>query len=82
MTDEQSFRGLLHRATHRVPGVSAHAERPAGHQRAANHGRVHCKGATGRPSLNDRWNHSPTRPPRFVLAWQRQIAALFGRELR
>ncbi|MFC7758966.1 hypothetical protein ACFQY4_13960 [Catellatospora bangladeshensis] len=32
MAKEHSPGGLLHRATHRTPGVPAHAERPAGHQ--------------------------------------------------
>ena len=72
-----SLRRLLHRATHRIPGVPAHAERPAGHQGTAVHGR----GVAARPSLNHRWNHSRARPPRFMRAWQRRIAALFGREL-
>jgi hypothetical protein len=70
MTDKRSLGGLLHSATHRVPGVPAHADRTAGHQGAAVHGRPH----RGR-------NHSPTRPPRFLRAWQRRVAGLFGREL-
>ena len=76
MTNKHSFRGLLHRATHRIPGVPAHAERPAGHQGTALHDH-----AQAHPSPNDRWNHSPARRPRFMPAWQRRIAALFGREL-
>ena len=83
MTDEHLFRSLLHRATHRipgVPGVPAHAERPAGHQGTAVQGRAR-RGVAPHPSPNHRWNHSPGRPPRFMLAWQRRIAALFGREL-
>ncbi|MDQ1717005.1 MAG: hypothetical protein QOC94_2440 [Actinoplanes sp.] len=32
------------------------------------------------PSLNHRWNHSPAQPPRFMLAWQRRVAAFFGQE--
>jgi len=67
-----SFRGLLHRATHRIPGVPTHAERPPGHQGTPVH---------GRPSLNPRRNHSAARPPRVMVAWQRRIAAFFGREL-
>ena len=74
-------RGLLHWATHRIPGVPAHAERPAGHQGAAVHGRAGRRGTAPHPSLNRRWNHSPGRPPRVMLAWQRRIAAFFGREL-
>jgi hypothetical protein len=77
MTDEHLFRGLLHWATHRIPGVPAHAEPPAGHQGTAVHGR----GVAPQPSLNHRWNHSPARLPRFMPAWQRRIAAFFGREL-
>ena len=79
MTNEHSFRGLLHRATHRVPGVPAHAERPAGHQGTAVHGRAQRRGVAPHPSLNHGWNHSPARPPRFMPAWQRRIAAFFGR---
>jgi hypothetical protein len=74
MTGKRSFRGLLHRATHRVPGVPAHAERPAGHQGTAVHG--HGKAA---PHASP--NHSTARPPRFLPAWQRRVAALFGREV-
>ncbi|MET7419958.1 hypothetical protein [Dactylosporangium sp. NPDC005555] len=77
MTNGHSFRGLLHRATHRIPGVPAHAGRPAGHQGAAVHGR----GAAPQPSPNRRWHHSPARPPRFMPAWQRRVAAFFGRDL-
>ena len=81
MAKERSFRGLLHWATHRIPGVPAHAERPAGHQGTAVHDRARRRGVAPRPSLNQRWNHSPARPPRFMPAWQRRIAAFFGREL-
>ena len=82
MTNKHSFRGLLHWATHRIPGVPGHAERPAGHQGTAIHGRARRPaGVAAHPSPNDRWNHSPARPPRFMLAWQRRIAAFFGREL-
>ena len=81
MTTKHSVRGLLHWATHRIPGVPAHVERPAGHQGTTVHGRAGRRGAASHPSLNHRWNHSPARPPRFMPAWQRRIAALFGREL-
>jgi len=81
MATKRSFGGLLHWATHRIPGVPAHAERPAGHQGTTVHGRAPRRGVASRPSLNHRWNHSPARPPRFMLAWQRRIAAFFGREL-
>ena len=81
MASERSLRGLLHWATHRIPGVPAHAERPPGHQGTAVHGRARRRGIAPQPSPNHRWNHSPARPPRFMLAWQRRIAAFFGREL-
>jgi hypothetical protein len=82
MTNEHSLRGLLHRATHRIPGVPAHAERPAGHQGTAVHGHAPRPGsAAAHPSPNHRWNHSPARPPRFMPGWQRRIAAFFGRQL-
>jgi hypothetical protein len=80
VANKHSVRGLLHWATHRIPGVPAHAERPAGHQGTAVHGRARRRGAP-HPSPNHRWNHSPARPPRFMVAWQRRIAAFFGREL-
>ena len=80
MTDEHSFRGLLHWATHRIAGVPAHAERPVGHQGTAVHGRARRAGAAPHPSPNHRWNHSPARPPRFMVAWQRRLAAFFGHE--
>ena len=82
MTNKHSLRGLLHRATHRVPGVPGHAEQPAGHQGMPAQGRTRRPGgAAAHPSLNHRRNHSPARPPRFMAAWQRRIAAFFGREL-
>ena len=81
MTTKHSVRGLLHWATHRSPGVPAHAERPAGHQGTV-HGRPRRPGGVAaHPWLNHRWNHSPARPPRFMLAWQRRMAAFFGRGL-
>ncbi len=81
MAEEHSFRGLLHRATHRIPAVPAHAERPAGHHGTAVHSHAQRRGVAPRPSLNDRSNHSPAHPPRFMPAWQRRIAAFFGRQL-
>jgi len=76
MANERSLHGLLHRATHRIPAVPAHAERPAGHQGTA----VHRRGDAPHPSPNHGWNHSPAHPPRFMPAWQRRIAAFFGRD--
>jgi hypothetical protein len=81
MTTKHSVRGLLHWATHRIPGVPAHAEWPAGHQGTTVHGRARRRSGASRPSPNRRWNHSPARRPRFMLAWQRRIAVFFGREL-
>jgi hypothetical protein len=72
MTD-YSFRGVLHRMSHRLPGIPAHADRPAGHQGHARHGRAR------RPSTAR--EHAP-RSPRVLVAWQRRIAAFFGQELR
>jgi hypothetical protein len=81
MTNTRSFGGLLHWATHRIPGVPAHAERPGGHQGTATHGRArHPGGVAAHPSLNRRWNHSPGRPARFMPAWQRRIAGFFGQQ--
>jgi hypothetical protein len=81
MTDEHLFRGLLHWATHRIPGVPAHAERPVGHQGRARHGRVWRRSVASHPSPNHGWNHSAARPPRVMVAWQNRIAAFFGQEL-
>jgi hypothetical protein len=82
VTNKRSFSGLLHWATHRIPRVPGHAERPAGHQGAAVHGRARRPGgAAAHPSLNHRWNRSPAGPPRFMPAWQRRIAGFFSREL-
>ncbi|GAA2358423.1 hypothetical protein Cme02nite_34520 [Catellatospora methionotrophica] len=81
MAYESSLRGLLHRATHRVPGVSAHVERPTGHQGAAHHGRAQRRGIAAQASRNHGGDHSSAHPPRFMPAWQRRIAALFGQEV-
>jgi hypothetical protein len=81
MTTKHSFRGLLHWATHRIRGIPPHAERPAGHQGTAVQSRARRRSVAPRPSLNHQWNHSPARPPLFMPAWQRRIAAFFGREL-
>lgn len=80
MTTEHSFRARLHWATHRIPGVPEHAERPAGHQGTTVHGRARRLGGAPHRSPNHGWNHSPSRPPRFMVAWQRRIAAFFGRK--
>ena len=81
MTDGHSLRDLLHWATHRLPGVPAHAEQPAGHQARTHHGRAWRSPAAPGRSPNRGWNHSPTRRPRVMVAWQRRIASLFGQKL-
>ena len=81
MTHEHSLRGLPHEVTHRIPGVPAHAERPAGHQGKARHERAWHRSVAHQRSQNRRWNHSSARPPRVLVAWQSRIAALFGQEL-
>ena len=80
MADEHSFRDLAHWATHRVPGVPPHAERPTGHHGATHHGQPWQHTTAGHRARNGRGNHSPARPPRVLAAWQRRIAAFFGQE--
>ena len=71
-TTKHPLRDLLHGATHRVPGVPAHVQHPAGHQgRDRSHGGERNSGV----------NHSPARPPRVLVHWQRRIAAFFGQEV-
>ena len=81
MIDENSFHGLPHRAMHRIPGVPAHAERPAGHQGTAHHSHTWRDSRARQRSQHRTWNHSAARPPRVMVAWQRRIAAFFGQEL-
>ncbi|MFC1402666.1 MULTISPECIES: hypothetical protein [Streptacidiphilus] len=85
MAGERRLRDLLHGETHRVPGVPAHVEHPAGHQGKA----LQRRSVSRSTAANDRsrngargggWNHSSARPPRVLAAWQRRIAALFGQE--
>ena len=80
MTDERWFRGLLHRATHRIPGVPAHAGQPSGHQARGRQGAAPRRAVAPQPSPSHGWNHSPARPPRVMVAWQSRIAAFFGKE--
>ena len=82
MTDKHSVRGLAQWVTHRIPGVPAHAEQPAGHQGTARHGTARQHATAGHRARDGRWNHSPDRPPRVLTAWQRRIAAFFGQDLR
>jgi hypothetical protein len=81
MADQHSFRDLAHWVMHRIPGVPAHVEHPAGHQGTTRHGRAWRNSVAHHRSQNHRWNHSPARPPRVLVAWQRRIAAVFGQEL-
>ncbi|MFC5001604.1 hypothetical protein ACFPIJ_27680 [Dactylosporangium cerinum] len=74
MTTKRSFRALLHRTTHRLPGVPAHTEQQGGHQGTTAH-------SAPQPSPRHGRNHAPARPPRFMPAWQRRVAGLFGREV-
>ena len=93
MAGEHSLRELLHGATHRVPGVPAHVERPPGHQgkelprRTARQTAARDRprpgagaGAGARTGTGTR-NHSSVRPPRVLVAWQRRIAEFFGQEV-
>jgi hypothetical protein len=82
MTDERSFRRLLHRATHHIPGVPVHTGRPTGHQGGARQGGAPRRTVAPQPGLNHHWNRSPARPPRVMAAWQSRIAAFFGQEPR
>lgn len=81
MPDKQSLRGLLHGATHRIPGVSAHAEQPAGHQGRDHHGRAWRHRVAHRRRHDHGWNHWSARAPRVLVSWQRRIGALSAREL-
>lgn len=82
MTDKHPLPDLLHRGTHRIPGVPAHVEQPAGHQGKTPHSRARRASVEQHRSQNRRWNHSPARPPRVLAAWQRRIAAFFDQEMR
>jgi hypothetical protein len=72
----RSITAALHAATHQVPGVPEHRDRPDGHQgRSPNppHGsprRAHRSG-----------HHGSNRSPRVLAGWQRRIAALFGQRV-
>lgn len=81
MIHRHSLRGLLHAATHRIPGVPAHAKRSAGHQGKARHGRAWQHLVAHHRWHNHRFNHSSARPPRLLVGWQVRIARFFGQEL-
>jgi len=80
MTNAHPLLDTLHEATHRMPGVPEHVDHPSGHQGVPRHGRTR-RAASDRHAPRTR-NHSPARPPRVLVAWQRWIASLFGQELR
>ncbi len=81
MTDKGSLVDTLHEATHRIPGVSGHEDRPSGHHGTTHHSRTaQASSARRRPSVRTR-NHASARPPRVLVAWQRRIAAFFGQEV-
>jgi hypothetical protein len=73
MSGEHHLRDQLHDATHRVPGVPAHVEHPAGHHGHAPANRPH--------NHSHNHNHSPARRPRVLVGWQRRIALFFGQQL-
>ncbi|MBO3748554.1 hypothetical protein J5X84_20960 [Streptosporangiaceae bacterium NEAU-GS5] len=84
MNNRHSLRDLLHWATHRIPGIPAHTERPTGHQGQARHGNrwqhARTRHRSHPRSHQHGFNHSPARPPRVLVAWQTRIARLFGQE--
>lgn len=84
MRHRHSLRDLLHWATHHIPGIPAHTERPAGHQGQARHGHGWRHSPTHHRSHHRShhhgFNHSPARPPRVLASWQTRIARLLGQE--
>ena len=81
MTQKRSLVDALHEATHDIPGVSAHADRPAGHHGDAHHGRTAQGSVTRRGASGRARGHASARPPRVLVAWQRRVAAFFGQEV-
>lgn len=65
--------GVLHRLTHRVPGVPAHVEGG----RAGTRNRPH-RNRTHRPAAQQRPQHHGE--PRVLVGWQNRVARLFGAE--
>ena len=77
MSKDDAARGVWHEATHRLPGVPPHQDRPEGHQGASSHGR----------SLQERVSGSHQgaapahdRPPRVLVGWQNWIAGRIPRK--
>ena len=62
----------LHEATHRVPGVPAHTDAPAG----GRHDHTHV----GLRNMGARSQHASRQqtPPRVFVAWQNWIGRLVG----
>jgi len=68
------------------------ARQSAVSQGAVSHGAVSQGAASPAPEHSPRppqaaqshqrsWNHSPSRPPRVLAAWQRRVGRFFGQEL-
>ncbi|MDM4762018.1 hypothetical protein QT381_03250 [Galbitalea sp. SE-J8] len=91
MSKDHAVRDALHEATHRMPGIPEHRDRPEGHQGANPHGRpAQNRPAQNRPAQNRSLQSrgtvahhgsvaAHTRSPRVLVAWQNRIAALFSR---
>jgi hypothetical protein len=67
----------LHTATHLVPGVPEHSDKPTAQ-------RLHGTSASSRPHANRQHVHSHDRhhqaPPRVLVKWQNWIGGLVGRD--
>jgi hypothetical protein len=81
MSDVHTGGGLLHRLTHKIPGVPAHTDRPSGHQGGSPRSQNHSPRRQGAQGRTPSRNHTAERPPRVLAGWQRRIAAFFDREL-
>jgi hypothetical protein len=85
MANRRSLGDLLHRLTHRAPGVPGHQDHEPGHQGDAlpgAHPSLPNRPFTGaRPSLNNRLSNAGANrgEPRVLAGWQRRIAAFFDR---
>jgi hypothetical protein len=63
MAAEHPLRDLLHGATHRIPGVPAHVEHPAGHQGPANQDRANQGPANAGPANRGHAQREGARHP-------------------